>query len=184
LLPLPSVTDDAAWSTPAAPGDVAEAAAHFVAACEPAAGPDRIAGVARLLSTRSYTTAELLAAMRDLPFDPEASHNYGRGLNLADVERIVARYRQRRARLRQSITAATRDDLLAECSDLDPEDFHCCGFDERNAELYRYAPNVRLKGPRPAPTPMLDEPKAVTTDDRVRGVVKIMPLDEPKGRTR
>lgn len=129
-----------------------EAATYLVAAVEPEASESRMQTITRLLKTRDYTRAELLLAMKRLPFDPEASHNYGRGFNPADVERIVEEHRKIRARLQQPLSSQQRDEMIAEYPDqIDPDAFHCCGFNEYDEPLWRYAPDVDSEPQSPTP---------------------------------
>lgn len=130
------------WKLPATASDIQAAAAHLIAAVEPEASSERVAVVTRLLAAYGYTRAELLLAMRELPRDPEASHNFGRGLNLADVERIVRGSRQMRARLLRPATMSAITALVEAHPELSLQDFRCCGFDERGERLYRYAPGA------------------------------------------
>jgi len=157
---LPDLWDDAgnphpAWDTDATDEDYREAAAYLVAAIEPEASEGRMQTVMRLLQTRDYSRAELLLAMKKLPFDPDASHNYGRGFNPADVERIVEKNRKMRARLQQPLSSDQRDEMIAEHpEEIDPDAFHCCGFNEYDEPLWRYAPNA---GDPKEPNPDLGE---------------------------
>jgi hypothetical protein len=141
-----------AWSVPAEDEEYAEAAAYLMAAVEPEASDSRMQTVARLLRTRDYTRAELMLAMKELPFDPEASHNYGKGFNPADVERIVSEHRTLRQRLTQSLSSKDRDELIAKFPEnINPDAFHCCGFNSYDEPLWRYAPNVDTEPKEPTP---------------------------------
>ena len=154
---LPSLWDNRgnphpAWSVEATGQEVEKAAAYLVAAVEPEASDSRMQTVTRLLKTRDYSRAELLLAMKRLPFDPDASHNYGRGFNPADVERIVEESRKTRARLQQPLSSEQRDEMIAEHpKEIDPDAFHCCGFNEYDEPLWRYAPNVDSEPKEPEP---------------------------------
>jgi len=137
---------------PAEDEEYTQAAAYLMAAVEPEASDSRMKTVARLLRTRDYTRAELMLAMKELPFDPEASHNYGKGFNPADVERIVDEHRTLRRRLTQPLSSEDRDNLIAEFSDkIDPDAFHCCGFNSYDEPLWRYAPDVEAQPKEPQP---------------------------------
>ena len=123
-----------------------------MAAVEPDASDSRMQTVARLLKTRDYTRAELMLAMKELPFDPEASHNYGKGFNPADVERIVSEHRKLRQKLSQPLSSEDRDELIAEHPEkIDPDAFHCCGFNSYDEPLWRYAPDVDTDPKKPKP---------------------------------
>jgi len=154
---LPDLWDEAgnphpAWSVKAAEEEVEQAAAYLVAAVEPEASDSRMQTVTRLLKTRDYSRAELLLAMKRLPFDPDASHNYGRGFNPADVERIVEENRTTRARLQQPLSSEQRDEMIAEHpKEIDPDAFHCCGFNSYDEPLWRYAPSVESQPKEPEP---------------------------------
>lgn len=119
---------------------------------EPEAPEGRPTTMYRALKTRGYSRAELLLAMKQLPFDPDASHNYGRGFNPADVERIISEHRKARTRLTQRLTSKQRDQLIAEFPDeIDPDAFHCCGFNSYDEPLWRYAPDVDSEPQEPNP---------------------------------
>jgi len=142
-----------AWSVPAGEDDYNDAAIFLLSAVEPEAEAPRAQFVAQILKTREYSRAELALVMRELPFDPDASHNYGGGLNPADVQRIVDRHRELRARLTQKITSEQRDDLIAEFpEELDPDGFRIAGWTQSDDPLWRYAPGVQA-GSSPAPSP-------------------------------
>jgi hypothetical protein len=90
-----------------------------------------------------YTRAELILAMQEVPFDREASHNYGRGLNPADVHRVIERRRRLHAALTRPVSSERRDEvIMAFPSEVDPDAWHKCGFDDRNRPLWRYAPHA------------------------------------------
>lgn len=119
---------------------------------EPEAPEGRPTTMYNALKTRDYSRAELLLVMKELPFDPDASHNYGRGFNPADVQRIVDEHRALRARLGQALTSEQRDELIASFPDeIDPDAFHCCGFNSFDEPLWRYAPHVEADPKRPTP---------------------------------
>jgi hypothetical protein len=141
-----------AWSTPATEEDYAEAAKHLIAAVEPEASEQRSKMIYRLLKTREYSRAELLLVMQELPFDPDAAHNYGKGLNPADVERIITEHRKTRTRLQQPISSEQRDEMIAEHpEEIDPDAFHCCGFSAYDEPLWRYAPDADAEPKEPTP---------------------------------
>lgn len=145
-----------AWTVEADAEDYKNAAKFLVSAVEPEASPERAAFLARLLRTKEYTKAELGLVMRELPFDPDASHNYGKGFNPADVQRIVDEHRELRARLNQKLTSEQRDDLIARCpKEIDPDDFECAGFDEHDNPLWMYVPGIEHSD-APEPQPHLD----------------------------
>lgn len=177
---LPRLWDESgephpAWSVEATDEEYRNAAIYLVAAVEPEASESRMKTIVRLLKTRDYSRAELLLAMKRLPFDPEASHNYGRGFNPADVERIIEESRKTRARLQQPLSSEQRDEMIAEHpGEIDPDAFHCCGFNEYDEPLWRYAPNVDSE-PR-QPTPDLGEarPGAGRTSSDTDGETKVL----------
>jgi len=141
-----------AWSVQAQEEEYEQAAAYLVAAVEPEASEGRMQTISRLLKTRDYSRAELLLAMKRLPFDPDASHNYGRGFNPADVERIVEEHRKTRARLQQPLSSEQRDEMIAEHPDeIDPDAFHCCGFNSYDEPQWRYAPDADAEPKEPNP---------------------------------
>ena len=139
---LPSVLNREAWRTPAGQGDYAAAASHLMSLCEPDASDQRQQVMTRLLASYDYTRAELLLAMREVPRDPEAGHNYGRGFSVADLHRIVADHRQARQQLDRPVTAPTRDELCAQFDELRPQDFPCCSYNKFNEPLFRYNPDL------------------------------------------
>ncbi|WVM01038.1 hypothetical protein [Salinibacter phage 6_8] len=147
-----------AWTTPATEEDYATAAKHLLAAVEPEASDQRSKMIYRLLRTREYSRAELLLVMKELPFDPDASHNYGKGLNPADIERIVEENRQTRRRLTRPMDSETRDEFITEHG-ADPDAFHCCGFDKYDEPLWRYAPNPDTKREDIDPSPKEPRPE-------------------------
>jgi hypothetical protein len=155
--PLPEIWDEngdphPAWSVDAEPEEYEQAAAYMVAAVEPSASEGRMQTISRLLKTRDYSRAELLLAMKRLPFDPDASHNYGRGFNPADVERIVSEHRTLRAKLGQPLSSDDRDELIAEFPDkIDPDAFHCCGFNSYDEPQWMYAPGAEAEPKEPNP---------------------------------
>ena len=154
---LPSVLKSDVWEQPATPDDYLAAASHLMTVCEPEATDARQQTMTKLLASYDYTRAELLLAMREVPRDPEASHNYGRGFNVADVHRTVKAHREARSRLKQQITASMRDDLCAEHKELEPTDFHCTSYNSVNEKLYRYAPHVDFEPEGEAPVLPGDE---------------------------
>ena len=136
----------------AEPEEYEQAAAYMVAAVEPDASEGRMQTVTRLLKTRDYSRAELLLAMKRLPFDPDASHNYGRGFNPADVERIVEEHRVLRAKLSQPLSSGDRDELIAEHPEkIDPDAFHRCGFNSHDEPQWMYAPDAEAEPKEPNP---------------------------------
>jgi hypothetical protein len=155
--PLPEIWDEngaphPAWSVEAGPEEYEQAAAYMVAAVEPSASEGRMQTVTRLLKTRDYSRAELLLAMKRLPFDSDASHNYGRGFNPADVDRIVEEHRTLRAKLSQPLSSDDRDELIAEHPEkIDPDAFHCCGFNSYDEPQWMYAPDAGAEPKEPNP---------------------------------
>lgn len=123
------------------------AVAHLLTLCEPEASEARVQMITLLIASYDYTRAELLLAMREVPRDPEASHNYGRGFNLADVERVIRKSRQIRGRLQRPVTAQERDELLEEHPNaLSREDFACCESGGPGERRYLYVPDMRKPG--------------------------------------
>lgn len=150
---------------------MSEATTHLLTLCEPDASDQRAVMLTRMLDSYDYSRAELMLAMREVPRDPEASHNYGGGFNLADVHRVIEKNRQMRARLKQALTRKARDELLTEYPEtLDGDDFKCCGFNEHDKPLYRYAPNVKSHaGPPRAELDVDDLPGADRTEGTTGG---------------
>jgi len=145
------------WDVPAEPEDYDAAATVLISAVEPEASEQRVAFLARLLKTKEYSKAEIALVMKELPFDPEASHNYGRGFNPADIQRIVDEHRTLRARLDQRLSSSQRDDLIAEFpEEVDPDGFECAGFNEYDEPLWYYAPDVDHED-APEPRPQLGD---------------------------
>ena len=107
---------------------------------EPDASKDRSRLIGCLMAMRDYTRAELLLAMQRVPFDSRASHNYGRGFNAADVERVVAEHRKLRAMLTRTLTDFQRRKLCDEFpTEIHPDHFGVCGYDADDRPLYVYA---------------------------------------------
>lgn len=135
-----------AWAVPAEPDEVEDATAFMLTTLEPEAmkNPNRVGTLTRLMAMQDYTRAELLLAMRKVPMDSRASHNYGRGFNPADVHRVIAESRK----LRQIVgTGEARPRKLTEfqmykaCDEheeLNPQDFGTCGFDVDDRPFYVY----------------------------------------------
>lgn len=150
----------AAWERPATKEDVIACASYVLGCVEPEshADPQRVQMATRQLASRDYSRAEMLLIAHELPADPDASHNYGRGFNLADAERIVKRHREARAMLSRPVTSAERDRLITEHPELDPDGFKCCGYGSgraANEPLWRYVPQVDT--PSGGETPTLDD---------------------------
>lgn len=144
------------WSIEATEEEVMEAAAFLITAVEPEASDQRVQMIARLLKMRDYTRAELLLVMRELPFDSDAAHNYGRGLNPADVERIIQANREIRAKATKLMSSQERDELIAKCPDrVDPDDFHLSTYNSYDEPLWAYNPGLD-SNPR-QPRPKLEE---------------------------
>jgi len=159
-----------AWSVPAGEDDYNDAAIFLLSAVEPEAEAPRAQFVAQILKTREYSRAELALVMRELPFDPDASHNYGGGLNPADIERVVSRHRELRVRLNQRMTAEERDDLIAAFPEqIDPEGFHVAGFTRHDEPLFRYVPNTEADPQEPNPDLGSSMPGAARQRDEATG---------------
>ena len=108
---------------------------------EPDCSEPRQNAVMRAVMTRGYTRAELLLAMREVPFQ----NSYGQGLRLDVIERIIKQHRQDRAALQRKLTREKVVDLLERYPKaLSSDDFHICGYVEgaKNRPLQRYAPGV------------------------------------------
>lgn len=171
-----------AWSTPASDEEVLEATRYLMKMVEPEAPEGRPTTMYNALKTRDYSRAELLLVMKELPFDPDASHNYGRGFNPADVQRIVDEHRQLRAKLDQALTSKQRDELIAEFpGEIDPDAFHCCGFDNYDNPLWRYAPHVDTD-PKD-PTPELGDGTPGAERQRDDGGSEPVPIEEAMPNT-
>lgn len=143
-----------AWSEPATGEDAGAVVAVSLTRFEPlGANPDeatkraarnRAAMMTETLADAGFSRAELLHAMRRLPLDARASHNFGRGFNPADVARIVGECRADRLLLRGDVTEDERDGLLARNPDLDPKRFfltsrsRAVGYGRDPLPLYRY----------------------------------------------
>ena len=158
----PSAVDAGAWEAPASADDFAEVAAFLVSAVEPGATAARVGVVARLLAMRGYSRAELLLVAHEAPFRP----HYGPHIRPDVCDAVVRESRELRARLRSARLSA--DGVAEACvadSELRPEDFVVCGFDDRNRPLYLHAPEVaaqvaarRAAGEDvPEPTPELPD---------------------------
>ena len=131
--------------------------------------PQERAVFARMLAGYGYTRAELMLAMREVPRDPDRFG--GRQASVQDVERVVSKNRRLRSMLRRGVTSREMGELCSSFPDeVDPDGFRCCGFNDRNEPLWRYAPGA----PKPAtePVPVLDEPAEPDTSNR-SGLVKL-----------
>lgn len=139
--------DKATWAIPATKPELATAAEFLVSVVEPDASSERAALLGRLLAMRDYTRAELILAMQRVPFDGRASHNFGRGLNVADVERVIMEHRKLRAMLDRTLTAFQMRRLCDEFpTEVHPDHFGICGYDHDDRPLYVYAkPGQRPK---------------------------------------
>lgn len=128
----PSVWDEAAWRIPAGAAEVAEAASFLLAACESGTTAERTSTITRLLSTYRYTRAELYHAMTEVPRYPKASHRFGRGLNLADVEDVIAEHRRLRAAAQRGVVSESEMRRLLEADpSVSAEDFGAGGTGEQ-----------------------------------------------------
>lgn len=144
------------WKVPATAEDYSQAATYFVAAVEPSAGAERMQMITRLLKTKEYSRAELLLAMKELPHDPEASHNYGNGFNAADVSRVVEENRRLRRALTHPVSTERKNELIVEHGDeIDDDAFHVCTYDKYDNPMWRYAPNT--DGDPQEPTPETED---------------------------
>lgn len=130
--------------------------------------PQERAVFARLLSSYDYTRAELLLAMREVPRDPERFG--GRQATVQDVERVVSKNRRLRSMLKRAVSTGEVGELCTAFPEIDPDGFRCCGFDERNNPVWRYAPGT----PKPtmAPVPHVEEAPEPDTTNR-RGLVRL-----------
>lgn len=135
---LPSVTDESAWLTKPSASDVGAVVSHVMTLVESDASDEKTSVVSRMLAKREYTRAELLLIAQELPFDPKASHNFGRGFNPADCERIVNEHREMRAWLQVQMDEEQLVKLCTRFPELSPDDFKCSGFNGRNERMYRY----------------------------------------------
>lgn len=163
------------WEIPATAEDTAEAAAWMLSATEiglsdaQRSSPQERAVFARLLRSYGYTRAELMLAMREVPRDPERFG--GRQATVQDVERVVVRHRRFRSMLSRGVTTREKEELCGALADeIDTDGFRCCGFNERNEPLWRYAPNTPKSSVQP--TPVLEEPAAPDTSKRT-GLVSL-----------
>lgn len=128
--------------------------------------------LARLIAMRDYTRAELLQAMQAVPFDTRASHNYGRGLNAADVERVVAEGRRLRKMLDRMLTQRQMFDLCAEFpNEVAPSDFGICGYDGMDNPFFRYL--RKGAGLTHNPVPQLEETATPRRADGGEGTVAL-----------
>lgn len=94
----------------------------------------------RLMGMRDYTRAELVLAVQRVPFDSRASHNFGRGLNVADVERVIMEHRKLRAMIDRVVTEFQMRKLCEEfATEIEPDHFGVCGYDADDRPLWRYA---------------------------------------------
>jgi hypothetical protein len=153
---LPSVSDVAAWSVPAEVDEVATVVEFLITACDEKPTDARTGMLARLVRMRGYSRAELLLAAQTVPFDPRSGTNYGRGLNAADLERVIDESRTIRAMLDRMLTERQMFDICGKYpQDLRPDMFGICGYDATDRPFYRYA---RSGGPQVhAPRPQLEE---------------------------
>ena len=145
IVDLPPITVGGAvpatWQKDATVDDICAACAYLLDMVEPECTEARQSAVTRALLTRDYSRAELLLAMREVPFQ----NDYGKGLRLDVIERIIRQHREDRAGLQRSLTRAKVVDLLERHPKaLQFDDFHICGYVEgnRDAPLYRYAPDI------------------------------------------
>mgnify|MGYP006433801329 CR=1 FL=1 len=156
---------------PATEEDYVNAAGYLITAIEPEASEKRVTTITRLLKSRDYSRAELLLAMRRLPFDSEASHNYGRGFNPADVERIIDEHRTLRTKLQTPLSSEERDEIITEHSDkINPDAFHCCGFNSYDEPRWMYAPDAETEPKDPNPDLGESMPGRERDEDNAKGM--------------
>lgn len=104
----------------------------------PDASADRISLLARLVSQREYTAAELAYAAKELPFDDFLNNKlrYGKPIMPADFERVIDEVRTKRRLMDRRIPESQLDELLMELPELDRSDFGQCGYDHNDRPLY------------------------------------------------
>lgn len=148
---LPRIWETQAWAATATPRDCAVAVAAIVTATELGMAPDRrmtdgeLAVFTRLVTAYQYTRAELVYAAREVPRDPESAHCFNRPVGPADVERVVRRVRELRARLSGELMPGQVARLIGEVAaaglgELHREEhFRCCGYaSDGETKLYRF----------------------------------------------
>ena len=113
----------------------------------PDASGDRISLLARLISQRGYTAAELAYAAQELPFDDYLNDKlrYGKSILPADFERVIGQIRQKRRLIGQKIPERKLDELLLDLPDLSREDFGRCGFDSKGHPQYIMKAEAKAK---------------------------------------
>lgn len=142
---MPRLVDREAWAYPATQADVKHAVAFLVTVVDPALAenPDRFRTLTALVAGRGYTRAELLLAMKRLPFE----NAYGEGFRLDLVESLVTESRKVRAIVGNNpdgkprlLTQRQMFDICAEFpEELSPDRFGIADYDADHRPLYRFA---------------------------------------------
>lgn len=161
LLPRPSLLAPVLWDEPATVADVVSLVSTVVALFQPKAGTDEASEAAEaahisllvnLVAARGYSRGEVAHAMHEMPYDEEmnAKLRYKAPVTPADFEACINRVREHRAMLRTPQTEEGMRSLLSKYSELKREHFHQCGFDARNAPIYRWVDPEKRKDGRAA----------------------------------
>lgn len=177
---LPSVTNDEAWRVAASTSHVTASVSFVLGACEPNADDKRVALFTRMVLARGYAAAELAYAARELPYDDVVNDKlrFNRPVMPADFERLIKDIRKKRAKLKGSMRLSEAEELvMAFPGDLEIDHFHVCGFDERNRELVRYAPELEPRTPNADPEPRETEGKPYA-GARIAETVHVSETDE------
>lgn len=137
---LPDLFDVEGWMEPATPKEVELLIQFLGALLEPDITDTKALYLRDLIVDRPFSRPMLYWIGRELPFDTRASHNYNRGLNPADFERLAEDVNG----LRRMLTTRLREDELIGllrhkmCGHLSKEDFGVVAQDQRgNLYLYR-----------------------------------------------
>ena len=179
---MPPVEDRAAWLVPAEADEVEECAAFLVTAIQPslADNPARLRTLVGLIAMQDYTRAELLLAMKRLPF----VNSYGEGFRLSDLGTLIDDNRNARRIVADPADGKPRmltERQMFDACDKHPElfrreDFGICDYDSMDRPFFRYA---RAAGPhKHAPQPQLPEATAPRREG-VTGTFQVSTLVTP-----
>jgi len=135
---VPGLLDEKAWLAKADSTHPVVAVSQVMDVAAPDASADRISLLARLISQRGYTAAELAYAAQELPFDDylNSKLRYGKPIMPADFERVIEQVRTKRRLIGERIPEGKLDEVLLDIDSLCRDDFGVCAYDSNGQPLY------------------------------------------------
>jgi len=135
---VPDLRDDDGWMVPAENSHPVVAVSQVMDVAAPDASADRISLLARLISQRGYTAAELAYAAQELPFDEYLNDKlrYGKSIMPADFERVIKQVRKKRSLLGKKLTEQKMEELVMELPDLKRSDFGVCSRNSKDDPIF------------------------------------------------